>query len=104
MALNWQWSDKLGEVEYIDGSKSTLYKGNAHMIAINHLPDDMYTLAWFTADRDHFKNMLGLTKGYDNAFREFGIKAIRLDLSRKETAQIANDLIKSKTPITITLY
>ena len=104
MALNWQWTDKLGEVEYLDGSTSTIYKGNAHMIAVNHLPENMYTLAWFTADREHFKNMLGLNKGYDNVFRDFGIKVIKLDISRKDTAQIAADLIKSKTPITITLY
>lgn len=104
MGLHWDWNDKIGSVEYIDGSESTIYKGNAHMIAVNHLPDNMYALAWFTADREHFKNMLGLNKGYDNTFRTFGIKTIRLDLARKETAQIVQDLAKSKTPITITLY
>lgn len=104
MALNWQWSDKLGSVEYNDGSTSTLYKGNAHMIAVNHLPDNYYTLAWFTADRDHFKNLLGLTKGYGNDFKLFNIKVIRLDVNRKETAQIVADLAKSKTPIIIDLY
>lgn len=104
MALNWQWTDKLGSVEYTDGTTNTLYKGNAHIIAIQHLPDDFYTLAWFAADREHFKNLLGLNKGYTNVFQDFGVKAFNLDRTRKEAQQIAADLIKSGMPVTITLY
>lgn len=105
MSLNWQWSDKMGECVYNNGYKSNLYRGNALTIAINENDkDNTYTLAWFAADEAHLKNMLGLTKGYDNVFKEFGIKTLRLNTEYKETQTIIKLLAKAKVPVTIELY
>ena len=104
MSLNWQWTDKMGECEYDSGHVSNLYRGNAFVIAVNEFPNDTYSLAWFAADETHIKNQLGLTKGYDNCFKEFGIKSLRLDTKYTETAKLCQMLARSKTPIQITLY
>lgn len=104
MALNWQWNDKMGECIYENGHKSNLYRGNAFIIATNEFEDNTYNLAWFAADETHMKNMLGLTKGYDNIFKDWGITEIKLDTSYKETAKFIQMIARSKTPIKIELY
>lgn len=111
MSLNWQWSDKMGEVTYKDGStKSNLYRGNCFMIAVNEWVSkegvEQYSLAWFFADEAHAKNCLGLTKGYeDNSPDDWGWLSFKLDTSYKETGKFLQLLAKAKAKgITITLY
>lgn len=104
MALNWQWNDKMGECTYENGHKTNLYKGNALTIAIHEHEDNTYTLAWFACDTDHLKNMLGITKGYDNVFKHFGIVELRLDTKYKETEKIIQLFAKAKMKIKIELY
>ena len=108
MSLNWKWDDVMGKCTYKNGSESTLYQGNAQIIAVNHLPDDMYNLAWFSADKEHLRNMLGLTKGtvsvLDDDGRFFGITSIKLNTAYKSVPDIVKDFAKAKVNISIELY
>lgn len=104
MGLSWDWTDKMGTCTYDNGWESTLYRGNAFCIAINHLPDEMYNLAWFAVDEMHFKNLLGLTKGYDGCFKDFHITKLKLNTKYRETAKMVTHLAKAKAEVTIELY
>lgn len=104
MSLNWNWSEKMGDCVYENGAVSTLYQGNALVIAINEYPDETYQLAWFASDEAHMRNMLGLTKGYDNIVTEWGIEKIRLDTRFRSTQKLVALLAKANFPITIELY
>ena len=117
MSLNWSWDDKMGEVIYNDdyftpGHEFTtdIYEGNALMIWVNHLPDDMYSLGNFCADMDHFRNMLGLNakKVYSdtNLFDKWcnDIKVIRLNTKYKSVPKIVAEFAKAHTNVTIELY
>lgn len=104
MALNWDWNDKMGICTYENGHTSQLYRGNAFIIAINEYEDEAYTLAWFASDANHMKNMLGLTKEYDNIFTDYGIVSFSLDTRYKETAQLIQMLAKARMKISIELY
>lgn len=104
MAIRWKWNDKMGEVIYKDGTKTNLYQGNAYMICIQEHPNETYTLEWFAAGKEHLKNMLGLTKGYNNIIEDWGIKTIRLNLKYKTAPEIASLLIKAGLEIEIITY
>ena len=104
MSLNWEWNDKMGDCTYANGAKANLYQGNALVIAVCEYEDNTYQLEWFACDENHMKNMLGLTKGYDNVFEGFGIVKIRLDVNHRNTAKLAQLIVKSNTPITIEMY
>ena len=123
MSLNWQWSDKMGEVIYEDNCYNpehpyvtNIYQGNALMIWCNEWPNDpndptagnSYSMGNFCVDMEHFKNMLGLNakKGYgtDNYFNEYNIKLIRLNTRYKSVPKIVEAFAKAKTNITIELY
>lgn len=103
MSLNWNWEDKIGECVYDNGQTSNIYRGNAFMIATTEYPDDTYTLAWFAADKNHMKNLLGLTKGCTNVFMQFGIVEMSLSTKYPETAEMCAMLAKAKMNITIKL-
>ena len=109
MSLNWQWSDKMGEVIYDDGHTDTLYQGNALMIAVNlHDMEDgstRYLLSWFVSDKEHLKNLLGLGKtDKTNYLTHWGVKSLRLNTRYKSVPKIVETLAKAKTNITIELY
>lgn len=104
MSLNWNWSDKMGSITFDNGHTMNLYQGNALMIGIWEFEDDTYTLGWYAADREHLKNMLGLTKGYNNCIEDMGFKIIRLDTRYKAVPQILNDFAKAKIKVTFELY
>lgn len=111
MSLNWQWDDRMGECFYDEEHQSAehpfvcnLYRGNAQIIAVNEYPNGTYSLAWFSDDKQHLRNMLGLTKGYENVFKTFGIQKMRLNTRYKEVPTIVSDFAKAKLPITIELY
>ena len=108
MALHWDWNDIMGKCTYTNGHESTLYDGNAQIIAIDHLPDDMYRLAWFSTDKKHLQNMIGLTKGHEGILDEnrrlFGITSIKLNTACREVPDIVKDLAKAKVNISIELY
>ena len=104
MSLNWQWNDKMGEVLYEDGHTDTLYQGNALMIAVYH-NENMYNLTWFVADKEHFKNLLGLSKtDKTNYLKHWGVKSLRLNTRYKSVPAIVSELAKAKSPITIELF
>lgn len=104
MSLNWQWSDKMGECTYSNGHKSNLYRGNCFMIAVNEFDNGTYNLAWFAADEQHLKNQLGLTKGYDGCFHDFGIVEMKLDTKYKEVAKFLNLIARAHACVKIELY
>lgn len=104
MSLNWEWKKKMGECHYANGAVANLYQGNALVIAVCEYEDDTYQLAWFACDENHMKNMLGLTKGYDNDFRYFGITKLRLNVSYPNTSKLVTLIAKAKMPINIELY
>ena len=76
MALNWQWSEKCGEMLFRgeEGNEYTLslYEGNAFLIMLyeykDEIGEDYYDMWSFWVDEAHAKNCLGLSKGYDNIY------------------------------------
>lgn len=115
MGLNWTWTDKMGEVLFMNtvpnpkGIRTMIYQGNALMIWVDENPEDnTYTLNNFASDFEHLKNMLGLNshKGYEktNLFNTWNIKEIRLNTRYKSVQRIVELLARAKTDITITLY
>ena len=116
MSLNWQWDEKMGEVIYNDNipnpsnCTTDIYEGNALMIWVHHLPDDMYSVGNFAADMEHFRNMLGLNakKGYSdtNLFNDWckDIEVIRLNTKYKSVPKIVAEFAKAHTNVKIELY
>lgn len=103
MAIRWDWTDKMGECT-MQGTKLNLYRGNAFVIAL-HEQGDRYSLAWFAADEQHMKNMLGLSKDYPgNDVADWGITYMKLDTRYKETTKLVQLLARAKMSITIELY
>lgn len=123
MSLNWEWTDKMGEVIYTDACYdpehpyvTNIYQGNALMIWCNEWANDpndptagtSYSLGNFCADMEHFRNMLGLnaSKGYskENLFNSYHIKLLRLNTKYKSVPKIVAELAKAHTNIAIELY
>ena len=123
MSLNWEWTDKMGEVIYTDDRYdpehpyvTNIYQGNALMIWCNEWANDpndptagtSYSLGNFCADMEHFRNMLGLNakKGYSttNLFNDYHIKLLRLNTRYKSVPKIVAELAKAHTNIAIELY
>lgn len=133
MSLNWQWTDKMGEIIYnpipapstspnpaapnpateprTQPYVTNIYQGNALMIWVDeNRANNTYALRNFCADMEHFKNMLGLNakKGYgtNNLFEEWceDIKVIRLNTRYKSVPKIIEALARAKTHVTIELY
>lgn len=104
MALGWDWNKKMGEIIHEDGSKVDLYQGNAYFIGTMDLPEGRYQLVYFAADKEHLKNMLGLTKGYDNMIKDWGIKTIKLNLEYKTVPELVSLLLKAGLELEIITY
>ena len=123
MSLNWEWTDKMGEVIYEDDRydpehpyKTNIYQGNALMIWVNEWANDpndptagtSYSLGNFCVDLTHLRNMLGLnaSKGYypENLFNNYNIKLLRLNTKYKSVPQIVAECAKAHTNIAIELY
>ena len=125
MSLNWEWTDKMGEVIYTDDCykpglpyQTNIYQGNALMIWVNEWANDpskpmtpdntSYSLGNFCADMEHFRNMLGLNakKGFspENLFNGYHIKLLRLNTKYKSVPKIVAELAKAHTNIAIELY
>ena len=104
MALRWDWTDKMGECIYKDGTKVNLYQGNCLTIAVMEHENDTYNLCWFFADERHMRAILGLTKGDDNIMKDWGIKRLRLDTRYKSVPEIVSTFAKAKMEIEIELY
>ena len=123
MSLNWEWTDKMGEVIYTDDRydpeypyKTNIYQGNALMIWCNEWTNDpsdptagtSYSLGNFCADMEHLRNMLGLnaSKGYspENLFNLYNIKLLRLNTKYKSVPKIVAEFAKAHTNVKIELY
>ena len=120
MSLNWEWTDKMGEVIYTDDHydqehpyQTNIYQGNALMIWVNEWANDptagtSYSLGNFCVDLTHLRNMLGLNakKGYstENLFNSYHIKLLRLNTRYKSVPKIVAEFAKAHTNIAIELY
>ena len=125
MSLNWEWTDKMGEVIYEDDRYdpdhpyvTNIYQGNALMIWCNEwasnpnkpmTPDNTsYSLGNFCVDIEHLRHMLGLyaSKGYstENLFNGYHIKLLRLNTRYKSVPKIVAEFAKAHTNIAIELY
>lgn len=105
--LIWDWNKEIGKCKYTDGTESTIFKGNAQIIAIDLLEDNKYYLRWFSCDKSHLKNMLGLNKDFKGCIdnnRLFDIAELSLDTNYKETKTIVTEIVKSGIDIKINLY
>ena len=63
MALNWNWNEKIGELQIRQEEKEftiSIYKGNALAIFIheyvNKEGEEVYSMYIFFCDKEHFKN------------------------------------------------
>ena len=123
MSLNWEWTDKMGEVIYTDDMYTpghpyacNIYQGNALMIWVNEWANDpsdpiagtSYSLGNFCCDMEHLRNMLGLNanKGYspENLFNGYHIKLLRLNTKYKSVPKIVAEFAKAHTNIAIKLH
>lgn len=106
--ITWEWNKKIGKVTYTHGRTDNLYKGNAQIIAVHE--DERhndYFVSWFSADKNHLRNMLGLEKSYEGCISEnrlFDIESIELDTKYKGVPDIVKDFARAKVDITIKLY
>ena len=94
MALNWNWSNKCGELtlrKQLTGKEPReitlhLYQGNAVLIMLNEYKtdggEDEYAMYSFFVDKQHMKNCLGLTKGHTNIFDDESQTFTKLRLNR----------------------
>lgn len=102
MSLNWNFKEDFYGVmitryQFKDETivnQYNLYDGNALMIACFET-NNTYQLYNFFADKNHMKNCLGLTKGYDNIYEDKEIKLV-LKPNSKSAKTIAEGFIKAK--------
>ena len=108
MALRWQWNEKGGEVTFKNGDVYPWYEGNGLMIVLNEWQENeetYWSMFWFFADKEHAKNMLGLSKGHENCFSDNPITEITIN--RKWSYQwkdLVTLLTKAFPDIRITLH
>lgn len=94
MAVTWQWSEKLGSMNFTQKHNEevfnytlNLYGSNCLAAIIYDFKDeetgkDMYQFNSFWNDAQHLKNCLGLTKGYNDLY---GYEDNKLELIRLNT-------------------
>lgn len=97
MSVNWNWSDKCGEVtlkQMHPGEEDkeftiSLYNGNCMVVMLHEFKDretgeDMYNFFSFFSDKEHAKNCLGLSKGTNNIFCTDYQKFTKIRLNKKK--------------------
>ena len=97
MSVNWNWSEKCGEVtlkqmhpkEADREFTISLYNGNCMIVMLHEFKDretgeDMYNFFSFFSDKDHAKNCLGLSKGTNNIFDTDYQKFTKVRLNKKK--------------------
>ncbi len=117
--LNWDWKEKVGEVEIFNRDKTItypLYKGNAFLIMIYEYKEDgkdMYTLHNFFSDETHAKRCFGLDKRWKdtygkNIFNQPHYKMQKIRINKnvyglQNTKKLVNMLIEAFGEINIEL-
>ena len=115
--LQWDWENKVGEVEMFNYDKVVtynLYQGNAFLIMIyeyNEDGKDMYSMHNFFADETHAKRMLGLDKKWKdtygkNSFNQPKYKMQKIRIKKSEygfqnTKKLVNMLLEAFDEINI---
>lgn len=111
MAVTWDWNKEIGTVDIVNYGEVVryhLYQGNCFLIMLYEFTGDdgkdKYTMHSFFADKEHAKNCLGITKGYDNMFNtEYErIEKIRINKGKyRYTKDLVDMLIKAFDNISI---
>ncbi len=116
--LQWDWDDKVGEVEIFNYDKVVtynLYQGNAFLIMLYEYEENgkkMYSMHNFFADETHAKRMFGLDKKWKdtygkNSFNQpkYKMKKIRIDKNKfRHTKKLVSMLVEAFDEINIELY
>ena len=116
--LQWNWDNKVGEVEIFNHDKVVtykLYEGNAFLIMLYEYEEDgkdMYSMHNFFADETHAKRMLGLDKKWketygNNCFDQPNYKMKKIRINKKEythTKKLVSMLADAFDDITIEIY
>lgn len=118
MSLNWNWNDKMGTCtvdnykngEVVGTTECNLYDCNGLFVTIyefNEDGKDYYHVIDFATDETHFKNCLGLTKGYEDMNKNF-VYEYKLNMAFKGANKMAKCLLqaqnKGKWNGTLTTY
>lgn len=108
--LNWDWDKKVGTIDifnYDEVRTYQLYQGNAFLIMLWEYEEDgkeLWSMHNFFVDKEHAKNCLGLTKGFDNIFNKklYQIRKIRINKAKyRYTKDLVDMLIKAFDNISI---
>lgn len=101
MSLNWNFKQRAGVIYLPSGRMLTCYQGNAYLIVLNETPEE-YTLVTFWADAEHMRNCWGLSRGYDNIYRDWsGSKWVLYKDNCKNAAKIAETLVRALDAVTV---
>lgn len=106
MALNWQWKDKCGEATLVQSHEGeedrvftlSLYNGNAYLIMLHEREENgeqVWSMFSFWADKDHMKNMLGLSKkdGYASNYYDSPYQKITKVRLNKAKCRYLKDIV-----------
>lgn len=114
MALNWNWSEKCGEltiVNYTGGEQTiSLYQGNAYLIMINEFKneegEEFYNVYGFFNGKEHMLRCLGQSLHYDSDnIYEGAWKKIRLNKAKfRHTKEFVKAIAGAFDNIAIELY
>ncbi len=107
MSLNWSFDHPAGLWTITPDIKPSytlhLYCGNAYLIVLNETETE-YNLVTFWVDKEHMRNCLGLTKGYDNIYQDWeGSHIFLYEDNLPHARQIADALFRTFENITVTV-
>ena len=105
MSLNWNWEDKMG-VCIVDGYKNgeftkvecNIYDCNGLYVSLFEYEKDgknYYNMSDFATDESHFKNCLGLGKGYEDSDKN-SVYEYRLNMKFKNAQKMAKCLMRAQ--------
>lgn len=116
MALNWNWSEKCGELtivqQFAENEKEftiSLYQGNAYLIMLHEFEDggkEFYDLYGFFNDKEHMRRCFGLGKKSENLHNIYdGWKKIRINKAKyRYTKELVTAITEAFDNISIELY
>ena len=116
--LNWQWDEKVGEVDIYNYDKVvtySLYQGNAFLIFVYEYTENgksMYSVNNCFVDEAHAKRALGIDKNSkttygDNTLNQPSYKLQEIRIKKKDykhTKKLISMLVEAFDELTIKLY
>lgn len=105
MAVNWNWSDKIGELQ-TEYMTLNIYKGINAFVVFIYEEGNQYTLHDYFSDEEYAKMFLGLKKGrYGEQTNEMDgrWKGIKLNKDDKDAMKLASFVLQAKWKDGITI-